>query len=110
MGFWNVNNQQQLDHDNALYAKDKADSEIAQPGTVRVATYSNGAWNSQILDKQQYLIMQKQKAEDLLKNAKPDTSDSSATATTNPQDDGQGDTDSDGTGSLGDLQDLFGQN
>ena len=55
LGFWDVQSQAQLDHDNALYAKDKRDTEIEQKGTIRVATYGPNGWNSQLLSNQQFI-------------------------------------------------------
>jgi hypothetical protein len=46
MGFWDYQNDAQLRHDNEVYPVDRRDSELAQKGTVRVASYAAGSWTT----------------------------------------------------------------
>ena len=46
MGFWDYQNDAQLSQFNRLYPRDRRDSEFAQAGSVRVASYQNGAWTT----------------------------------------------------------------
>ena len=46
MGFWDYQNDAQLARFDKLYPKDRQDSEFAQTGSVRVASYQNGAWTT----------------------------------------------------------------
>ena len=55
MGFWDYQNQSQLDHDNSVYPVHHQDSEIAQKGTIRLASFKNGAWQSSLIGNQDFL-------------------------------------------------------
>jgi hypothetical protein len=55
MGFWDYVTDSQLDHDNQIYPVDHKDREIMQKGTVRVATYSNGAWTTTLVGDQNFM-------------------------------------------------------
>ena len=46
MGFWDYQSDAQLRHDNKVYPVDRRDSELAQKGTVRVASYAAGSWTT----------------------------------------------------------------
>ncbi len=49
MGFWDYQNDAQLERFNEIYPRRRQDSEFAQPGTIRVAVYRDGAWTSVLL-------------------------------------------------------------
>lgn len=49
MGFWDFQSQQQVDSDNAKYPVDHKDREIAQKGSIRLASFGNGAWSTSAL-------------------------------------------------------------
>ena len=55
MGFWDYLTDAQVDHDNSIYPVDRKDSEIAQKGTVRVATYRNGQWTTDLVAGQDFM-------------------------------------------------------
>jgi hypothetical protein len=55
MGFWDMQNADQLDHDNTVYPQDRKDAEIAQKGTIRVATPGQHA-TAQLADRDFMLL------------------------------------------------------
>jgi hypothetical protein len=56
MGFWDLVSDAQVEHDNDLYAKDKKDREIAQKGTIRMATYAGASgWQSSLLSDRDFM-------------------------------------------------------
>jgi hypothetical protein len=44
MGFWDYQSQAQVDRDNSKYPVNHQDREIAQKGSIRLASFTNGAW------------------------------------------------------------------
>ena len=52
MGFWDYINDAQLNHDNSVYPVNHRDSEIAQQGQMRIATFAGSTWTTSILQKQ----------------------------------------------------------
>jgi hypothetical protein len=52
MGFWDYISDAQLEHDNALYPVDHKDAELAQPGTIRIATLVGSTWATSLLSNQ----------------------------------------------------------
>ncbi len=46
MGFWDYQSDDQLNHDNSVYPVNHRDSEIAQKGSIRMATLSDSQWTS----------------------------------------------------------------
>jgi hypothetical protein len=65
MGFWDMQSVAQVNHDNALYAKDKTDAEIAQKGTIRVSRYGNQGWQSTEIGDQDVMRLQPQTGDQL---------------------------------------------
>lgn len=57
MGFWDYQNDAQLEHDNTVYPKDRQDREIAQKGTIRVASLVNGQWATTLVADQDFLLV-----------------------------------------------------
>jgi hypothetical protein len=56
MGFWDYQNDTQLNHDNAIYPINRKDREIMQKGEVRVSSASaTGTWNSKIVSGESFL-------------------------------------------------------
>lgn len=49
MGFWDYMTDAQLSHDNAIYPINHKDAELAQPGTIRMATFSGTTWATSLL-------------------------------------------------------------
>lgn len=57
MGFWDYLNDEQLKRDNSVYPIHRQDSEIAQLGTIRLASFANGAVQTSTLTNQSFLPM-----------------------------------------------------
>lgn len=55
MGFWDLQTDAQVEHDNDIYGKDKKDREIAQKGTIRMVTYATSSWQSTLLANRDFL-------------------------------------------------------
>lgn len=55
MGFWDLQSDEQVDHDNGIYVKDRKDREIAQKGTIRMVTYGASGWASTLLASRDFL-------------------------------------------------------
>jgi hypothetical protein len=55
MGFWDYQTDAQVDHDNSLYVVDHKDAEIAQKGTIRMASFSGSHMASQLLADRDFL-------------------------------------------------------
>ena len=49
MGFWDYVTDAQVDRDNSIYPTHRKDAEIAQKGTVRIASFRNGQWATDLL-------------------------------------------------------------
>lgn len=56
MGFWDYISDEQLNHDNEVYPKDKQDAEIKQKGTIRLAFNSQSQWVSGLISNQDVMI------------------------------------------------------
>jgi hypothetical protein len=56
MGFWDYQNDTQLDHDNATYPKDRSDREQMQKGSVRTAGLLNGNVASSIMTGRDFMF------------------------------------------------------
>lgn len=57
MGFWDYQNDAQLQHDNSIYPVTKTDREIMQKGIVRVSSVINGKWDSKLAENQEFLTL-----------------------------------------------------
>jgi hypothetical protein len=57
MGFWDLQTDEQVNHDNELYVKDRKDAEIAQKGTIRVATADSAGFKSELLGGRDYMSL-----------------------------------------------------
>ena len=55
MGFWDYQNDEQLDRDNSVYPKNRRDADIAQIGSVRVAIGTGSDLKSGIAANQKFL-------------------------------------------------------
>ena len=65
MGFWDYQTDAQLDHDNAIYPKDKEDREIMQKGIIRVATVdSKGQPTSGLLTDRDFMFLDQRSLKD----------------------------------------------
>jgi hypothetical protein len=49
MGFWDMQSEEQVRRDGALYSAHKRDSEIAQKGRIRMSTFNGGNWGTGML-------------------------------------------------------------
>lgn len=57
MGFWDYINDTQLNRDNANYPLQRQDSEMAQPGTIRIATFNGTAWTTSLIQNQAVMTL-----------------------------------------------------
>jgi hypothetical protein len=57
MGFWDYVSQAQVDHDNGIYPVDHKDAEIAQKGTIRVASFSGAQWGTSLLGNRDFMAL-----------------------------------------------------
>ena len=57
MGFWDYQSEAQVDRDNAKYPVDHQDREIAQKGSVRMASFANGAWSTTALAGRDFMVL-----------------------------------------------------
>jgi hypothetical protein len=57
MGFWDDQTDAQVDHDNSVYVVDHKDAEIAQKGTIRMASFSGSAWSTTLLANRDYMSL-----------------------------------------------------
>jgi len=55
MGFWDFQSDEQLSHDNSIYGVNRKDREIMQKGKVRVTALLKGAWQSTVLENQDFM-------------------------------------------------------
>lgn len=60
MGFWDYQNDSQLEHDNSIYPVNRKDREIMQKGSTRVSALSNGKWDSKVLESQDFLTLDRE--------------------------------------------------
>ncbi len=65
MGFWDMQSESQVNHDNDIYLKDKKDAEIAQKGTIRMATFANRQWSTSLLANRDFLPLSYESLETL---------------------------------------------
>ena len=56
MGFWDYENDAQLDHDNAIYPKDRSDRELMQKGSIRTAGFLNGKIGSSLIADRDFMF------------------------------------------------------
>lgn len=57
MGFWDYQTDAQVDHDNSIYVIDHKDREIAQKGTIRVATFARNQWQTSLLANRDFMSL-----------------------------------------------------
>ena len=57
MGFWDFVSQEQVDHDNGIYPVDHKDAEIAQKGTIRVASFAGAQWGTSLLANRDVMVL-----------------------------------------------------
>ncbi|MGE3263064.1 MAG: hypothetical protein AB7K68_14880 [Bacteriovoracia bacterium] len=57
MGFWDMQSEEQVNRDGVTYVANKRDSEIAQKGTIRVASNNGAAWVSALLANRDFLLL-----------------------------------------------------
>jgi hypothetical protein len=57
MGFWDLQSDAQVERDNALYAKHRKDSEIAQKGTVRVVSATSSGLKAELLGDRDFMAL-----------------------------------------------------
>lgn len=57
MGFWDMQSEQQVDNDNAKYPVNHQDREIAQKGSIRLASFVNGTWTSSELANRDFMSL-----------------------------------------------------
>jgi hypothetical protein len=57
MGFWDMQSEQQVDNDNAKYPVDRKDREIAQKGSIRLASFASGAWTTSVLADRDFMSL-----------------------------------------------------
>jgi hypothetical protein len=55
MGYWDMQSEEQVNHDNDIYVKDRKDREIMQKGTTRMISYGTSGWQSTLLANQDFL-------------------------------------------------------
>lgn len=58
MGFWDYVTDSQVSHDNSVYSTHRNDSEIAQKGTIRIASMKGAQWNTALLGNRDFLSLQ----------------------------------------------------
>jgi len=56
MGFWDYVTDDQLNHDNEIYPKDRTDRELMQKGSVRTAGLLNGKIGSNLIDNRDFIF------------------------------------------------------
>jgi len=57
MGFWDFQSEEQVDRDNSKYPVDHQDREIAQKGSIRMASFANGAWSTTALTNRDFMLL-----------------------------------------------------
>lgn len=57
MGFWDLQSEAQVDHDNSVYVVNRKDLEIAQKGTIRLASYSGSRWDTALLSNRDFMSL-----------------------------------------------------
>jgi hypothetical protein len=57
MGFWDLQTDDQVEHDNQVYVADHKDREIAQKGTIRMVTYAGQKWASTLLSDRDFMSL-----------------------------------------------------
>ena len=57
MGFWDYQSDEQVDRDNAKYPVTRTDREIMQKGSIRMASYSNGAWSATAVVDRDFMLL-----------------------------------------------------
>lgn len=57
MGFWDYLTDDQLTHDNSIYGVNRKDREIMQKGKMRVTALVKGAWQSTVMEGQDFMTL-----------------------------------------------------
>ena len=57
MGFWDLLTDNQVEHDNDVYTKDRKDREIAQKGVIRRVTFGARGWQSSLIGNQNFMSL-----------------------------------------------------
>jgi hypothetical protein len=57
MGFWDYQSDAQIEHDNSIYVVDHKDREIAQKGTIRMATFTKNQWDTTLLSNRDFMVL-----------------------------------------------------
>lgn len=57
MGFWDMQSDEQVERDNAIYAKNRKDSEIAQKGVVRAVSATSSGLKSELLGDRDFMAL-----------------------------------------------------
>jgi hypothetical protein len=57
MGFWDYQSDAQVERDNSKYPVDHQDREIAQKGSIRMASFTNGAWSTGALANRDFMAL-----------------------------------------------------
>jgi hypothetical protein len=57
MGFWDYQSDDQVNHDNSNYTVHHTDREIMQKGSVRMASFTSGAWSTTALTDRQFMLL-----------------------------------------------------
>lgn len=57
MGFWDYQSDAQVNQDNAKYPVNHKDREIAQQGSIRMASFTGGTWSTSILAQRDFMML-----------------------------------------------------
>ncbi len=57
MGFWDFQSNEQVANDDAKYPVDHQDREIAQKGSIRMASQASGQWGTQVLANRDFMSL-----------------------------------------------------
>ena len=57
MGFWDMQTESQLNHDNEIYVKNRKDREIMQKGTVRISSKGPSGWASSLFASRDFMSL-----------------------------------------------------
>lgn len=60
MGFWDYLTDEQLTHDNSIYGVNRKDREIMQKGKMRVTALVKGAWQSTVMEGQDFMTLDRE--------------------------------------------------
>ncbi len=59
MGFWDYLTDEQLTHDNSIYGVNRKDREIMQKGQIRLTALVKGAWQSTVVENQDFMTLER---------------------------------------------------